>query len=291
MSLLITGRNGQVGSALAALKPDAVALGREQLNLDQPEIIYDALVALKPSVILNAAAYTAVDKAEDEPQAAQRVNAESVAEMARYAAEHDAVLVHYSTDYVFDGSGEQPWKEDDATGPLGVYGKSKLAGEQAIAASGCKHLILRTSWVYDATGKNFFNTMLRLGKEREELRIVSDQFGAPSYAPHLAAHTLHLLDIAATQERFPSGVYHFCHDGVTSWCGFALAIFEGLRAQGVDLAVRKVDGIATAEYPTPAKRPLNSRLNMDKLEEVFGIRMPAWQEGLNACLKAKKEAA
>ncbi|MAR55755.1 MAG: dTDP-4-dehydrorhamnose reductase [Rickettsiales bacterium] len=286
MTMLILGRDGQIGRALSAMQPKALAWGRNDLDLMQAETIYPALEKAAPSVIINAAAYTAVDKAEDESDIAHAINATAVGEMARYAKAAGIPLVHYSTDYVFDGTGESPWQESDATAPLSVYGTTKRAGEEAIVASGCDHLILRTSWVYDAVGKNFFTTMLRLGKEREALNIVADQIGAPSYAPHLAQHTLHLLDIAKTLPEFPSGIYHFSHSGYTSWNGFALAIFEGLRAQGIALAIRKVDAIPTSEYPTPATRPLNSRLDMRKLEQVFELRMPEWQQGLTACLAA-----
>ena len=288
--LLVIGKTGQVARALAAVAPGAVFLGRDELDLANPTSVSAVLEGYSPSAIINAAAYTQVDKAEAEEALALAVNAGSVSEIARFCAARDIPFVHYSTDYVFNGSGVTPWKETDATGPLGAYGRTKLAGEQAIAEAGGKYLILRTSWVYDAEGKNFFNTMLRLGAERETLSVVADQFGAPSYAPHLAAYSLRLLAAAREKMEFPSGIYHFCNSGVTSWHGFAEAIFAQAKAAGLPLKVREVKPIPAADYPTPAQRPANSRMDMSKLAERFAIALPAWEKGLEECMELKRES-
>ncbi|MCC7260562.1 MAG: dTDP-4-dehydrorhamnose reductase [Alphaproteobacteria bacterium] len=286
--VLVTGITGQVGGALVAgLYERVVGVGREELNLSDPQNIYKTLESIRPAAIINPAAYTLVDKAEEEEMLATAINADAPAEMARYCRDAGIPFVHYSTDYVFDGHGERPWKEEDATGPLGAYGRSKLAGEQKIAAIGGKYLIFRTSWVYDATGKNFVNTMLRFGAEREQMRVVSDQFGAPTYAPHLATATVEALENAVAMPAFPSGIYHLCNGGVTNWHAFAEAIFAEARVHGVALKVSAVEAIPSSAYPTPAKRPTNSRLNMDKLRTVLGITMPDWTEGLKECMEEK----
>jgi dTDP-4-dehydrorhamnose reductase len=199
--------------------------------------------------------------------------------------------MHFSTDYVFDGSGDQPRAEDAPTAPMSAYGRSKLAGERAVAESGCKHLIFRTSWVYDAMGNNFVNTMLRVGATREELRVVNDQMGTPTYAPHLAGASVQCLDKALEMDAFPSGVYHMAGGGEpVSWHGFAEAIFKIARAKGMELTVKDVHAIATSEYPLPAPRPLNSRLDMKKLHDVFGLTMLNWHNGLRAYFNQKLEA-
>lgn len=287
--MLIIGRSGQVGSALARLLPGATVWSREQADLHNPLVLRNALEALPtpPDAIINAAAYTAVDKAESEPDIARAINADSPAVMAEYAARRGIPFVHYSTDYVFDGSGDAPRTEDDKTAPLNVYGETKLEGEALIQDIGGHYLILRTSWVYDAAGKNFFSTMLRLGAEREELKVVADQIGAPSYAPHLAAYTLKALEAARQQSEFPSGIYHFCHGGQASWHGFAEAIFAAARLAGIALKVQNVLPIGTSDYPTPAKRPHNSRLDCTKLARVLGVKLPDWREGLQACMEVK----
>jgi len=288
--ILVLGSTGQVGRALmgALASRSATFLGRAEADLADPEALYETLRAMPtPRAVINAAAYTAVDKAEEEEALATLVNARAPDILAHYCLERGIPLVHYSTDYVFDGSGAAARDENAATAPLNAYGRSKLAGEQAIEASGCGHLILRTSWVYDAEGKNFFTTMLRLGAEREQLRVVADQWGAPSYAPHLAEATVAALDGALKQAFFPSGLYHFCHAGETSWHAFAEAIFAGARSRGAEMKVTAVEAIGTAEYPTPAKRPLNSRLDCTKLAKALDVRLPSWQEGLTACLEAR----
>lgn len=284
----VFGAGGQIGSALVEmLGTEAAPLTRAEVDLTDRQAITDVLERLAPSAIINAAAYTAVDKAESEPQLAEAVNAYAPAAMAEWAARRRVPFVHYSTDYVYRGASEKPWTEDDAPAPLSVYGKSKLAGDQLVAVAGGDHLIFRTSWVYDAHGRNFLNTMLRLGAEREELKVVDDQFGAPSFAPMLAEATLEALDKAREMPSFPSGVYHLCNAGVTSWYLFAEAIFGHARALGLPLTVRRLVPIPASEYPLPAARPSNSRLSLEKLERVFDIHMEDWKDGLEFCMNHK----
>lgn len=289
--IVVLGAGGQIGRALVRqLGSRAVAFTREQADFSNPEKLIATLAATECDAVINAAAYTQVDKAESERELAFRVNAEAVSALAQHCATRGIPFVHYSTDYVFDGSGDAPWREEDATAPLNVYGESKLAGEHAVEAASGQHLILRTSWVYDGEGKNFLNTMLRLGAEREELRVVADQFGAPSYAGHLAQATLQALDAALAKSEFPSGVYHMCNRGVASWHGFTEQIFASARKQGFPLVVRAVQPIATSDYPTPARRPHNSRLDCSRLAHILGVTLPFWEEGLTAALEEKRES-
>jgi dTDP-4-dehydrorhamnose reductase len=224
-----------------------------------------------------------VDKAESEPALAELLNARAPATLARLAAELGATLVHYSTDYVFDGSGEQPRDETAPTGPLSVYGRSKLAGEQAIQASGCRHLIFRTSWVYAARGGNFAKTMLRLAGEREQLRVIADQVGAPTGADLIADVTAHALRALAQRPEL-AGLYHLAAEGQTSWHGYAEHVIAWARRHGQDLKVQAVEAIPTSAYPTPAQRPLNSRLDTTRLREAFGLHLPPWQSGVERML-------
>ena len=293
--VLVTGVTGQLGRAVVELlgAHHCIAASRAVLPLDFPETIPTRLDYLKPRAILNCAAYTAVDAAErpEEDIFVRAINSESPARLARWAYENKIPLVHFSTDYVFDGSGTTPRDEAATPSPLNAYGRSKLEGEKAILQSGAKALIFRTSWVYDSNGKNFLNTMLRLGAERPELKIVSDQYGAPTYAPHLALAAVDALEralaIEARSQKFPTGVYHLCNSGETTWHGFASQIFEGVRSRGSKLAVTRVDPIASSEYPTPARRPLNSRLNCSRALEVLGVSLPPWEQGLEECLDLK----
>jgi len=286
---LVFGANGQVGQALNAAIDDerVVILGRDQIDFTDVEALRSLVMRIAPEYIFNGVAYTAVDKAETEEALAYSINVEAVRVLAECAKELDIPLIHYSTDYVFDGAGEHPRTEDAPVAPLNAYGRSKLAGEQAIAEVGCKHLIFRTSWVYDAYGKNFLNTMLRLGAEREELRVVADQIGAPTYARHIAQASLDALMAALKMPEFPSGVYHLCNAGETSWYGFAQAIFEGAAQRNMPLKVARVEPIASAQYPTPAARPLDSRLDCSKLRDVLGVTLPDWREGLAQALDEK----
>lgn len=279
MKILLTGRSGQVGyelqRSLAALG-DMIAPDRAELDLAQPPTIERALEAHQPDIIVNAAAYTTVDRAEAERDLAFTVNAVAPGMLAHEARRLGALLVHYSTDYVFDGEKAGPYVEDDPTHPLSVYGLSKLEGEQAIRASGCRHLIFRTSWVYAARGKNFLLAVFRLTRERPELRIVDDQFGAPTTALMLARATGAVL--ARPWDDRASGTYHMTAAGRTTWCGFAREI---VAARGL---ATPVVPIRTEEYPLPARRPRNSLLDNTKLHRTFGVRLPNWQEGLSQTL-------
>lgn len=294
--ILLTGTNGQVGHALQrplTALGDVVALGRDQLDLSKPDDIRRVVAEIKPDIIINPAAYTAVDKAESEPEIAYAINAEAPRVLAEEAAKLDALLVHYSTDYVYDGTKSQPYVETDGTNPLSVYGKSKLAGEDAIRAVGLPHLILRTSWVYGAYGKNFLKTILRLAAEREELRIVADQFGAPTSSDSIARATI--AAIGAYSAEGDSGIYHFTNKGETSWYGFTKAIVEAYQYLGGQPALKvqsaHIRAITTAEYPTLAARPVNSRLDCSKLKHALGVALPSWQDAMQAVLQdvIKKE--
>ena len=288
--ILILGKNGQVGGALAALLADTgVAFDSSEINLIQPDFIDKLSVLFQQhdfTAIINAAAYTQVDRAEDERELAMRINGHAVGELAAWCKKHDVTLVHYSTDYVFDGSGSHAHKEEEPVAPLSVYGESKLLGEQLIAASGAEHLIFRTSWVYDGAGKNFFNTMRRLFKEREELGVVADQVGAPTYAPHLAGATLAALGHAQCMEHFPSGIYHLCGGGETSWHGFASMILALASAYESGIKCQRVKSILTSEYPTRAVRPLNSRLDCGKANNILNVRLPGWEDALKECYES-----
>jgi len=287
----VFGANGQVGSAMLDLLGDAaVPITRTEADLSRPHTLAAVLDAIQPDAVINAAAYTAVDKAEEERELATCINAESPAAMAHWCAEHDVPFLHFSTDYVFNGTGETPWRENDPKAPLSHYGASKLAGEEGVQTAGGKHLIIRCSWLYDAAGKNFFNTMLRLAEERDALRIVADQWGAPTYAPQLAECSLNVLRKAAEMPDFPSGVYHLAHTGFTTWHGFAEAIFAAARENGAELCVKTVEPIPSSAYPTPAERPHNSRLNCSKIHTVFGAVLPKWEQGLAQAIGVKYRA-
>lgn len=293
MKILLLGKNGQVGWELQrALAPlgELTALDRQAddglcgdlTNLDG---LAATVRAVQPQVIVNAAAYTAVDKAEGEPELAQRINAEAPAALAREAAALGALLVHYSTDYVFDGSGSAPWAEDAPTGPLGVYGATKLAGEQAIAQTGCPHLILRTSWVYAARGGNFARTMLRLAQERERLTVIDDQWGAPTGAELIADVTAHAV-AQTRQQTAKAGIYHLTAAGETTWFSYAKYVLAlaGQAQKAIKIKATELLPIPTSAYPTPARRPHNSRLDTRKLQTRFGLALPPWQHGVRRML-------
>ena len=292
MKIALFGAAGQVGWELQrALAPlgELVVLTRESNggggDLAQPDAVAQALRQLRPDAIVNAAAYTAVDKAESEPSLAHTINADAPAAMAAVAAEQGAWLLHYSTDYVFDGSGSAPRDEHSATGPLSVYGHSKLAGEDAIRASGCQHIILRTSWVHAARGGNFARTMLRLAAERDSLNVIDDQVGAPTGADLLADIAAHALRAAAADASL-AGTYHACAGGQTSWCAYARHVLGWAQQRGVALKAGpdQVNAIPTSAYPTPAQRPLNSRLDTTKLQQRFGLTLPDWTLGVDRML-------
>ncbi|MBS0315650.1 MAG: dTDP-4-dehydrorhamnose reductase [Proteobacteria bacterium] len=292
MKILLFGKDGQLGWELQrSLAPlgELVALGHggsalhAELHADfsRPEALARTIEAVRPQVVVNAAAYTAVDKAESEPELARSVNAVAPGVLAAAAARIGALLVHYSTDYVFDGSGSRPWRESDATGPLSVYGAAKLEGERLIQAAGPQHLIFRTSWVYAARGGNFAKTMLRLAKERERLTVIDDQFGAPTGAELLADVTAHAV-FATLRDPAKAGLYHLAAAGETSWHGYARFVLAEAQAAGVALKAGPdaVEPVLTSAFPTAAKRPANSRLDTAKLHEAFGLRMPDWQVGV-----------
>ncbi|MBS0511823.1 MAG: dTDP-4-dehydrorhamnose reductase [Proteobacteria bacterium] len=292
MKVLLLGSEGQVGWELQrSLAPlgEVVALGRRRDDglcgdLSRPDELIASVRCLMPDVIVNAAAYTAVDKAESEPELARAINAEAVRRLAVEAAVSRTWLLHYSTDYVFDGSGDRPWREDDATAPISVYGSTKLAGEEAIRASGCRHLILRTSWVYAARGGNFARTMLRLAAERDRLTVIDDQVGAPTGAELIADVSAHALR-SALREPGLSGTYHLAAAGETSWHGYARFVIDEACALGLALKVTDIAPIPTTDYPTPARRPLNSRLDTSRLRERFGLALPDWQAGVRRMLR------
>ena len=294
MRILLLGRNGQVGWELQrSLAPlgELVALdatGADGLcgDLARPAELATTVRALAPGLIVNAAAYTAVDRAEAEPERARAVNAAGPAVLAQEAAALGAWLVHYGTDYVFDGSGNRPWAEDDPTGPLNVYGRTKLEGEQAIRASGCAHLILRTSWVHAARGANFARTMLRLAGEREQLQVVADQFGAPTGADLIADVTAHAIRAAMARPAL-SGTYQLAAGGETNWHGYARHVVAFAQARGHPMRVHPdtIVPVSSADFPSAAQRPHNSRLDTRKLRQVFALGLPPWQFGVERMLQ------
>ncbi|MFG6179140.1 dTDP-4-dehydrorhamnose reductase [Halomonas sp. THAF12] len=289
MKILLLGGSGQVGFELRrtlVLLGEVDAPNRHQLDLGDAQAVSGYLEQSRPDLIVNAAAWTAVDKAEECRDGAYQLNAALPEQLAGYASQHHIALVHYSTDYVYPGDGDEAWREDSPTMPLSVYGASKLAGDRAIQASGCSHLVFRTSWVYAARGHNFMKTMLRLGRERDALKIVDDQIGAPTPARLIAqVSTVAIPRLLAA--RLDSGIYHLAPRGETSWHGFASEIFHQAQQQGEHLMINptQVAGIPTAEYPTPAARPLNSRLSVEKLEQALGVKMPEWHTQLALTLE------
>ena len=292
MKILLFGKNGQVGWELQrSLAPlgEVIALGTTSQNYcgDFTDLagIANTIRAIEPDVIVNAAAHTAVDKAESEPELARTINALAPAVLAKESNLLNSLLIHYSTDYVFDGEGDKAWQESDQTEPLSIYGATKLEGEQLIQASGCMHLIFRTSWVYGARGGNFAKTMLRLAKERDSLKVIDDQIGAPTGADLLADVTAHAIRTARRNPEV-SGLYHLVAGGETSWHGYASFVLDYARRAGIDLKVATdaVQAVPTSAFPTPAKRPHNSRLNTEKLQNTFDLHLPHWQAGVTRML-------
>lgn len=293
MKILLFGANGQLGRAFQELSESEAfpvgwtlrALSSRECDLSEPSALQPILEQESPDLILNSAAYTAVDLAESEQDRCSAVNAAAPALMARFCKARGIPLVHYSSDYVYSGEGNEPRGEDEPLGPLNHYGRSKAEGDRAIQDSGCEHLIFRTSWVFSHLGKNFVKTVLRIGTGKSELRIVDDQVGSPTYAPDLAKVSLEALmralESKALGAAFPSGVYHLTNSGFTSWAGFARAILPGIA----------ILPITTREYPTPAARPLNSRLSLSRLKTTFGLSPRPWQDALSECLKRIKESS
>jgi dTDP-4-dehydrorhamnose reductase len=291
MKIVLLGTSGQVGRELGPRLEglgELAACDRATADFTRPEAVVALLRREQPRVIVNAVAYTAVDKAESEPDQARLVNETAVAAIAAEAARQDAAFVHYSTDYVFDGTKVGPYTETDAPHPLSVYGATKLAGEEAIAAAGCRHWIFRTTWVYAAHGHNFVRTILRLARDRDALRIVDDQFGAPTPAALIAAVTAAFVSRLGGPTAPAAGIYHLAPHGETTWCGFARHILATARDQGVELSCppERVAAIATTDYPLPARRPANSRLCTARLEAALGRRLPEWQDGVGPVVAA-----
>ncbi len=294
MRILLLGKNGQVGWELQrSLAPlgEVLALDRHSTtycgDLSKPEQLAQTVLSYKPDFIVNAAAHTAVDKAESEPELARLLNTEAPAALAKAAAQVGAWLVHYSTDYVFDGSGTHARQEDEGTGPLSVYGQTKLDGEKAIASSGCKYLIFRTSWVYAARGGNFAKTMLRLAQERDKLTVINDQYGAPTGADLIADVTAHAMcRVLNTQNMSFSGVYHLAASGETTWHEYASHVIAQAKVIKPEFGWKVADiiPVTTSAFPTPAARPLNSRLCTAKLQQTFGLLLPPWQQGVDRML-------
>ncbi|MCM2377877.1 dTDP-4-dehydrorhamnose reductase [Pseudomonas marginalis] len=285
MKVLITGQHGQVSRELQLQLQglgELIVLGRDQLDLANVDQIRQQIRAHRPNLIINAAAHTAVDQAESEPDAAFAINAIAPGVLAEEAKALGIPLIHYSTDYVFDGRKPAPYTEADTPNPLGVYGQSKLAGEEAIAAVGGEYLVLRTSWVYSSHGKNFLLTMQRLLQEKPQMRIVADQIGAPTWAGSIARSTRALIERWQAGEPGEWGIYHLTNQGETSWFGFAEAICAHLRTQGK--ACAELEAIPSSAYPTPAKRPLNSRLDCSRLQQQWHVSQPSWQDALRECL-------
>ncbi len=290
MKILLLGKDGQLGRELQPRLSKVGALtawGRLDADFLNPLKLRDWVLAAKPDVIVNAAAYTAVDKAESEPAIAHVINADAPAVLAQATLDMGCRLIHYSTDYVFDGSGSTPWTEDAPTEPLSVYGKSKLAGEEAITASGCKHLIFRTSWVYAKEGGNFAKTMLRLACERDALSVIDDQIGAPTDAGWLADLTVQAMSNNWLDEPSTSGTYHAVASGEVSWHGYASYLIARAREMGFPMKVspEAIRAVASEAFPLPAKRPRNSRLDCSKLTATFGITPPPWQQGIDQLLE------
>lgn len=292
MRLVVTGREGQVVRALLAEAGpglEVVALGRPELDLSRPDTLGEALRAARPDALVNAAAYTAVDKAEEEEPLATTINGEAAGALAAAAAGLGVPIVQISTDYVFDGTKASPYVESDPVAPVNAYGRSKLAGERAVAAANPRHAILRTSWVYDGQGKNFLKTMLRLAETRDELGVVGDQIGAPTYARDIAAAVIAVSrNLVADGDARRAGVFHMSGAGETSWAGFAEEIFRLSALAGGPSA--RVRAIATSDYPTPAKRPANSCMSGERLQAVQGVCMPDWRDALARCINGMRKA-
>lgn len=303
MNILLTGAAGQLGTELQRtlqglgtihladrVAPEGLSPGQGEfsiLDLADSDAVTALLQALNPAVVINAAAYTAVDQAESEPDLARAVNADAPAAMANWCAAHDAILVHYSTDYVFAGDQQRPYRESDATAPINVYGETKLAGEQAIGSSGCRHVILRTAWIYSSHGNNFLRTMLRLAGERPELSVVNDQHGCPTWARNLARVTRQVAEhlLGNPDQPGASGVFHYCDSPATTWYDFAQLIFQAAEEQGLLDKAPQVKPVSSAQFKTAAKRPQYSVLDTGKIRQTFGVRRSDLATSVEACLE------
>lgn len=291
MKILITGAQGQVGKELVSIAKqhyDVIAAGRDELDITQGKDVAEYIESSQPDIVINAAAYTAVDKAEEDQEIAYAINRDGAKNLAIACAQHNIPLLHISTDYVFDGSKIDAYSETDSVSPLGIYGDSKWQGEEAIRTQPTQHIILRVAWVFGAHGNNFVKTMLRLAKDRNELNVVADQFGGPSPAKSIAKTLISLVDIYQKDKSLNWGTYHYCGTDKTNWCDFAKEIFRQANDKGLINKEIRVNSITTAEYPTLAKRPQNSMLNCEKIKNTFGIDMPDWHDGLNEVLTELK---
>ena len=294
MHLLITGAQGQLGHDVAQAADqqgfDTQALPRSSLDITRADLVDQAIDARQPDLVVNCAAYTAVDRAEEEPEQAFAVNRDGPSHLAAACARHSIPLIHVSTDYVFDGTKDSPYNETDQIRPINAYGRSKAAGEAAVQAMTGRFVILRTAWVFGAHGNNFVRTMLRLGQERPSLRVVNDQVGCPTFTGHLAEAIMGIVAIYRTETELPWGIYHYGGQPPISWHGFADHIFTTARAMGVPLKIEALEAIPTSEYPLPAKRAANSRLDSSKFERVFGLQTGAWEDGVRAVVSAWLES-
>lgn len=287
------GKNGQLAQSFKATLPDefdgqTVFVSSQEANFREPKKLGGYLDHYSPEIIIICAAYTQVDQAEIEFDIAENINYRAPQEIARWAARNDCLVIHFSTDYVYSGEGSTPWKEDAPTDPLNKYGITKLHGDESIQYAGGKYLIFRTSWVYSEYGKNFLKTMLRMAESKTELNIVNDQVGNPTYAPDIAVLVWKIIKNIKNGEKYPSGVYHLAGQGETSWAGFAEAIFLEAKNLKFNMKIEKVHQIASSDYMTPAPRPKNSRLNLEKFKNVFGLEMPPWKESMSLCLRRLK---
>ncbi len=288
--ILVFGKSGQLAQSFQAMMPSqyegqTVYVSSHEANFEEPAKLAGFLDKYGPEIVVVCSAYTQVDKAEEDRDLAESLNAKAPQAIARWCGTNGALMIHFSSDYVYSGEGSKPWAEDSPKAPCNWYGETKLHGDEAIYASGCRHFIFRTSWVYSEYGKNFLKTMLRYGRDRATMRVVNDQVGGPTYAPAIAEAVWKIIERVKAGEKFASGVYHMAGQGFVSWAGFAEGIFAEARALNYSVAVEKVEGIPTSDYPTPAHRPHNSRLNQDKLSKIFGLQLPSWQESVSLCLK------
>lgn len=288
--ILVFGKQGQLAQAFHETTPQhlegqTVFVSSHEANFEKENFLEGYLDHQGPEIIILCSAYTQVDKAEEEKQLAEQLNVIAPREIARWCGKNDALLIHFSTDYVFNGEGQNPWQEGDETDPLNWYGETKMLGEQVIQSSGCRHFIFRTSWVYSENGKNFVKTMLKLGRDKSSLRVVADQVGSPTYAHDIAENVWKLVDRYKAGEALKYGLYHMAGQGFTNWAEFAEKIFAESTRLKSELKIEKVEGIPTSDYPTAAERPLNSRLDQSKMKNLLNIELPQWEDSLRICLQ------